>query len=126
LNLIDTDILIWYLRGHEKARDLIEKQDGFAISVITYMELIQGMRNKQELSYLRNAFRVWNVTVIYLNEEISTKALLYIEQLLLSHSVRLADALIGATSVTTGMPLFTANVKHYTVMNTVNLRTFKP
>ncbi len=32
----------------------------FHISVVTYMELVQGMRNKNELNNLRKALHVWN------------------------------------------------------------------
>lgn len=47
--IIDTDIIIWYLRGADKAFNFISKYKRFNISVITYMEIIQGMRNKKEL-----------------------------------------------------------------------------
>lgn len=40
-----------------------------------------------------------NLEMIYVNEEISNKAMFYVEQYYLSHSVHLADALIGATAV---------------------------
>ncbi|KAF0159098.1 MAG: PilT protein domain-containing protein [Ignavibacteria bacterium] len=53
--LIDTDVLMWYLRGNEKAKRIIEEQDGFSISVITYIELVQGMRNKNELLLFRKS-----------------------------------------------------------------------
>ena len=69
--LIDTDVLIWYLKGNEKARAIIEKQKGFSISVVTYIELVQGMRNKNELNELRIALRDWTTRILYINEEIS-------------------------------------------------------
>lgn len=37
--LIDTDVLIWAFRGNEKASDLLDNEPGFAISIVTYMEL---------------------------------------------------------------------------------------
>lgn len=84
--LIDTDVLIWYMRGNEKALKLIESLNGFYISAVTYIELIQGMRNKQELNELRKAFRIWNTKILYINEEISAKAMFYVERHYLSHS----------------------------------------
>ncbi len=45
--LIDTDVLIWYLIGNEKAYQSIENSSNFFISVVTYMELVQGMRNEK-------------------------------------------------------------------------------
>ncbi len=93
--LIDTDVLIWYLRGNEKAFEAIELSNNFVISVVTYMELVQGMRNKKELNNLRQALRGWNVDILYISETISAKAMFYVEQHFLSHSLELADALIG-------------------------------
>lgn len=48
--LIDTDVLIWYLRGNENSYLAIKKAGSLQISVITYMEFVQGMRSKQELA----------------------------------------------------------------------------
>jgi hypothetical protein len=78
--LIDTDVLIWYLRGNQNALEAIERENGFALSVVTYIELVQGMRNKKELIYLRKALRNWNTQILYLTEEISAKAMFYVEQ----------------------------------------------
>lgn len=40
--LIDTDVIIWYMRGNQNASKALQKHRGFAISVITYMELVQS------------------------------------------------------------------------------------
>jgi hypothetical protein len=58
--IVDTDVLIWYLRGNEKAFNTIENLERFSLSVVTYMELVQGMRNKNELNSLRQALHAWN------------------------------------------------------------------
>ena len=50
--VIDTDVIIWYMKGNEKAYKAIENSMSFFISVVTYMELVQGMRNKNLLNYL--------------------------------------------------------------------------
>jgi predicted nucleic acid-binding protein len=55
--LVDTDVLIWYLRGNQNAYDLIHSIGEFTISAVTYMELVQGMRNKEELRNLKKAFK---------------------------------------------------------------------
>ena len=56
--IIDTGVLIWYLRGNEKAFKTIENLESFSISVVTYMELVQGMRNKKELVHPTKAYLV--------------------------------------------------------------------
>jgi predicted nucleic acid-binding protein len=90
--IVDTDVLIWYLKGNENAFDIIENSNNFSISVVTYMELVQGMRNKKELNSLRQALKIWNTQILYVSEEISAKAMFFVEQHFLSHSMPLADA----------------------------------
>ena len=124
--LIDTDVIIWYMRGNEKAFDVLENRSNFTVSVITYMELVQGMRNKDELVFLRKAFKNWGTRIVFINEEISSKAMFYVEQHYLSHSMEIADALIAATSVAQGEPLLTGNDKHYKVVKEIDIRIFRP
>ncbi len=124
--LIDTDVLIWYLRGNQNAYNLIHSLDNFAISLVTHIELVQGMRDKKELKILQNILKNWGVKTIYLNETISAKALFYVEEYFLSHSMQLADALIGATATEYGLTLITANDKHYKVINGLDISVFRP
>jgi len=124
--LIDTDVLIWYLKGNEKARFAIENLSSFSISVITYMELVQGMRNQHELRELRKAMKDWKAEILYIDEEISSKAMFLVERHFLSDSMRLADALIASTALTNGIPILTANDKHYKVVNQLKLEVFRP
>jgi len=124
--IIDTDVLIWYMRGNDKALQLIENSENFFISVVTYMELVQGMRNKNELNSLRQALHAWNAKILYISEEISAKAMFVVEQYFLSHSIQLADALIGATAIDYGLPLLTGNDKHYKMIKGVKIKRFRP
>jgi hypothetical protein len=41
--LIDTDALIWYLKGHPKAKKQIEKLSQFNLSTVTYIEFVWDM-----------------------------------------------------------------------------------
>jgi len=124
--VIDTDVLIWYMKGNEKAYKAIENSKNFFISVVTYMELVQGMRNKNELNNLRSALHVWNSKILYISEEISIKAMFFIEQHYLSHSIQLADALIGATAISYGLPILTGNDKHYKILKDIRIKKFRP
>jgi predicted nucleic acid-binding protein len=124
--LIDTDVLIWYMRGNEKAYQAVDNSINFFISVVTYMELVQGLRNKKELNHLRKALYGWNAQILYVSEEISAKAMFYVEQHFLSHSMQIADALIGATAIAYGFPILTANDKHYKVMKDLEIKKFVP
>ncbi|RUM36065.1 MAG: VapC toxin family PIN domain ribonuclease [Desulfobulbus sp.] len=124
--LVDTDVLIWYLRGNKKAFKTIENLERLNISVVTYMELVQGMRNKKELNSLRQALQAWNSKILYISEEISAKAMFAVEQHFLSHAMQLADALIGSTAVAHGLSLLTGNDKHYRIMKGVQVKRFRP
>ena len=124
--LVDTDVLVWYMRGNEKAKKVIKNLESFFISVVSYIELVQGLRNKKEMNALRNSLKGWNAKIIYINEEISIKAMFLVEQYYLSHSILLADALVGATAVIYGQPLLTANTKHYNIIKNIILRKFHP
>ena len=123
--LIDTDVLIWYLRGNDKARRTIEHAGRFSISVVTYMELVQGMANKRELAMFRREMRAWEADVVYIDQEISSKAMLYVEEHFLSHSLQLADALIAATAIQCGLPLLTANGRHYRIIKELELKAYR-
>lgn len=124
--LVDTDVLIWYMKGNEKAYDALDKAGSFAISVITYMELVQGMRNKNELQSLRRFLKNWDARLLYLTEEISAKAMFCVEQHFLSHALQLADALIGATVLSHGLPILTGNDKHYKIIKDIQITKFRP
>jgi len=122
---VDTDVLIWYLRGNENAKKLLQSKD-FCISSITYMELLQGMRNKHELKSFQKMVKSWGIKVIYIDEEISAKALFYMEEYFLSHSMEIADSLIGSTCSRYGLILITANDKHYKVLRDLDMEIFRP
>ena len=51
--LVDTDVLIWYLRGHKGTAQFLDSLRQIRLSAVTYMELLQGCRNRQELARLR-------------------------------------------------------------------------
>ena len=110
----------------QNAYELIHSMGEFTISAVTYMELVQGMRNKEELRALKRTLKQWNVKTIYINEEISAQALFYVEEYFLSHSMQLADALIGATCSNYGMTLYTANDKHYKIIKDLDIFVFRP
>ena len=125
-SIVDTDVLIWYLRGNQKALELIDSLDRFCISSVTYMELIQGMRDKKELKLLQQTLKSWGVKIIFISEEISAKALFFMEEYFLSHSMQLADSLIAATASNYGLELITANDKHYKVVKELDIKVFRP
>lgn len=113
--LIDTDVLVDFLRGHDKAAALIgEHQDRIILSSISVAELYAGVKGAKELAALDafvGLFRIVPVTV-----ELARLGGLYKRDYHKSHSVGLADAILAATSETEGAALKTLNVKHYPML----------
>ena len=124
--IFDTDVLIWFLRGNENARSKVLAEAPFSISAVTYMELVQGMKNKQELAIFKKMLKKLDVEIIQLNEIISAKALSYVESFFLGNSLEMGDALIAATCVQYGQRLCTANNKHYKLIPDLQVEVFRP
>ena len=124
--LFDTDVLIWYFRGNSKAREILKNTSEITISAVTLMELIQGVRNKQELYTLNKLLSAKSIRVYYINEEINLHAIHLLEGYTLSDGIELADAFIAATSLHYGEEILTANIKHYRCLPNLKLQKFIP
>ena len=113
LYLCDTCILIDYLRGKAEIKNKLEKdrEQGLGMSSVTYMELMVGALNKREVGIIKKAFA--DFEVIEISESISVKAKKLIEKYTKSHGLLIPDALIGATALEIGIPLYTANIKDF-------------
>lgn len=124
----DTDILIWYFRGHTKARRLLERTAlaRRAVPALVVMELIQGCQTRNEASQVKAFISANFSTVLYPDEHISRRAAGLLEDHAASHGLRVIDALIAATAVEGGCALATANVKHYRVVPRLDLVPFRP
>jgi len=122
--IFDTDVLIWHLRGNVKAKDIIHKNIPFSISVVTYIELIQGMRDKKEMNSLIKQLSKWNVEIIQIDKDISTRAMIYVEQYHHSSAMEMADALIAATCINNSELLITGNDKHYKNIPNIQIKKF--
>jgi predicted nucleic acid-binding protein len=124
--LIDSDVLIWYIRGNENAQNTINNNIPFKISVINYMEVIQGMKDKKELKSFQKYLKRWSVDIIQINENISTRAMFLVEDYYLSHSLELGDAIIASTALENQEIVLTGNEKHYKFIPNIQIQKFKP
>lgn len=124
--LLDTDILIWVFRGNAKAAELVDSITERSISIITYMELIQGARNRQELKDIKGFLSDYGFEVLPLTENIGHRASIYLEEYGLKMALCSADALVAATATEYGMALCTANRKHYKPIRDLDLKLFRP
>jgi predicted nucleic acid-binding protein len=124
--LIDSDVLIWYIRGNKNAQKAIKNNTPFKISVINYMEVIQGMKDKKELKAFQKYLRKWSVDIIQINENISTLAMFLVEDYFLSSSLELGDAIIASTALANQEIILTGNDKHYKFIPNMQVQKFKP
>ena len=124
--LVDTDVLIWNLRGNLKAAEWLDRSAGFAVSAVTYMELAQGLRDQTEFRALRQAMQYWDARIHPVSESISNRATFLVETYALSHNMQMADALIAATAIQLGLPLATANDRHYRHIEGLEVHLFRP
>ncbi|GHU53095.1 ribonuclease VapC [Spirochaetia bacterium] len=111
--LIDSDVLIWFYRGKVSAQQAIFQNIPFSLSAVSYMEIIQGVRNKEELTKLKKDLRHWGAAIVHLSEPISENAVNLLETYTLSHGLELGDAIIAATALAFHKTLLTGNTKHY-------------
>jgi predicted nucleic acid-binding protein len=79
--IFDTDIFIWVQRGNEKAARLMEKSTSDRyLSIQTYMELLQGAKNKVQHKYVKDFITSFGFIVLPLSENIGHRASIYIEE----------------------------------------------
>jgi predicted nucleic acid-binding protein len=123
--LFDTDVVIWMLRGNECAAKRIDEEKRREISAVSYMELIRGARDKRELLMLRRYLNDLGFRIIPISENISHRAIIYMEAHTLNSALDMADALIAATAVETASTLCTANDKHYKAISDLQLSVFR-
>jgi predicted nucleic acid-binding protein len=124
--LIDTDVLIWYLRGHLRAAQFLDALPSLALSSVTYMELAQGCRNRGELNCLKEDLRQRQAIILPITESVSNLASQLIEAHCFASGLQLADALIAATAIEHKRILVSANGKHFRVIPPLNLQIFEP
>jgi len=122
--LFDTDVLIWYLRGHAKAAGVIEEDVQRQISVVSYMELLQGARDKKEIKLIRSFIKDFAFKMLPLTENIGQRATVYMEEYSLKVDMCLADALLAATAVEYQATFCTGNVRHYKAIKEIELKVF--
>jgi predicted nucleic acid-binding protein len=124
--LIDSDVLVWLTRGHVGAAERLHALPVWRISAVTYIELAQGCRDKAELARLKKGLAARGTEIMPITPAVSERAADLIDQLALSHGLRLADALIGATAIEHKATLITANVKHFSAVGGLTIEAFAP
>jgi len=124
--LFDTDVLIEVFRGNAKAARMIDQDADRALSVVGFMELLQGAADKRETRLIKDFLKDCTFTVLPLSENIGHRASIYMEEFGLSSGLRVADALIAATAAENRLPLCTGDLRHFRVIRDLEISAFRP
>ena len=113
--LVDTDVLIDFLRGYGPAVSFVNvHSDRIVLSAIVVAELYVGARGAKdgpEQTVLENLLSLFRVVPI--DGEVARLGGLYRRDYGPSHGISLPDALVAATAFLEPAELKTLNVRHY-------------
>lgn len=104
--LLDTNIIIDYLNGDDRAKQFFDLEPNPATSIITYMETLIGAT--EDVKDVTRAF-LKSLEIVQINEEIAELAI----NLRQSHRLKLPDAIILASAQFLGATLVTRNTKDF-------------
>lgn len=113
--LLDTDVLVDFLRGHAKAVAFVNTHHArIILSSIAVAELYAGVKGDSEHAALDGFVSLFRVVPV--SAEIAKAAGLYKRDYGKSHGVGLADAIVAATAEAENADLKTLNVRHYPML----------
>ena len=117
--LLDTSILVDYLRQLPPAVNFLDSLKLPCISVITGMEIIQGSRNKRELKI--NLSFLKNFRIVEIDNKISKTAMRFLKNYQLKYNAKILDAFIAATALSKNKILLTKNIKDFHFIDGINV-----
>jgi len=110
--IVDTDVLINFLRGQEKARTYLAAllaEAEISCSAISVAEIHAGMKEHERA---KTEELLDSLSVVDVTRQIAERAGTYRRDIR-SHSLELDDCLIAATAYVKKAALATGNAKHY-------------
>jgi predicted nucleic acid-binding protein len=113
--LLDTDILVDFFRGYDKAITFVNAHSArIILSSIVIAELFAGVKEDAEQAALENFISLFRVAPV--TAEIAKAGGLYKRDYGKSHGVGIADAILAATAEAENAELKTLNTKHYPML----------
>lgn len=110
--IVDTDVLIDFLRGYPKAVNFVRSNSTrIVLSSIVVAELYAGVKGEKELNQLDAFLTLFRI--ISVSPELARSGGLIKMKYGKSQGVGLADAIIAATVESEQAELKTLNIKHY-------------
>jgi len=120
--LIDSDILIDFLRGLNKTQGFLfklRKEGKLLISVINVVEIYSGkeiknLKKREIIEHFLSEFEI-----IPLDENLAKLA----GEIRLNYHLPFADAIVAAIAIYTGSILVTRNIKHFSQVKNLKLKS---
>jgi len=112
LKLLDTNAIIYISKDLVDIEQVIDNTSEYAISVITYMEILgYEFTSPQEEKFIRKFLSFFET--LYIDEQISNTVI----ALRKKYKIKLPDAIICATSIVNGATLITNDVRLKNIKN---------
>lgn len=105
--VVDTSVVIDYLNGVRGAARELERYDGVTISVVTWMEVMVGVREESEEPLVREFLATFGVHGV--DSAVADRAV----RIRRARRIRLPDAIIEATARERGELLVTRNSRAF-------------
>ena len=129
--LVDTDILSFYFKGDQKVvqrfDEYLKEFDQINISIITYYEIIGGLKFKTAEKQIRDFEEfIDNNNIIHISEESAKiSGAIYADLRLKGITIGTSDILIAGISMENGLSLVTNNEKHYEAIQGLKIENWK-
>lgn len=113
--IVDTNIVIDFLKGNNNAREFIDShlQDDLYLSVITVSEVYSGIK-EHETKIFENLLSLFQLVAV--DKTISVEAGKLRRKFFRSHGIEIPDAIIAATANDLNVPVATLDKKHFGVL----------
>lgn len=129
--LVDTDILSFYFKGEtkvvERFRDYLKEFDQINISIVSYFEVLGGLKFKRAERQIQ-AFEefVSNNNIIHISEtSAKISGDIYAELRQRGIIIGTSDLLIAGVAIENGLTLVTNNERHYEPIEKLTIENWR-
>jgi tRNA(fMet)-specific endonuclease VapC len=129
--ILDTDILSFYFKGDikvvEKAKAYLREYDQFNISIITYYEIIGGLKFKRANAQLKEFEEFISINnIIHISEgSAQISAEVYANLRFKGITTGTSDILIAGIAIENDLTLITNNERHFEVIPELKIENWK-
>jgi tRNA(fMet)-specific endonuclease VapC len=130
-SLIDTDILSFYFKGDSKVvdkfNDYLKEFDVINVSIITYYEILGGLKFKKAERQIKEFEEfVSNNTIIHISEQSAKLAGdIYADLRQKGITIGTSDILIAGIAIENELTLVTNNERHYESIEGLKIENWK-